>query len=272
MLEKLPDLIGHALRDQRAGLDKTPFHAVDLRGGMARAERRSLAFADHAPIPERYTADGEGVSPPLQWTGVPEAAASVLLIVEDADSPTPQPLVHAIVVALPAGDGALQEAALPSRDHDGARASRSAATRICRRRGCRPIRRPGTACIATRSRCSRSRPARRSTASPARGGARGDPRPRPGERLPDRHLRAADTSIRVGDDERRAGEPGRRPLAAGLSRRGLAAAAGWSNRSSTPSRRASSIVSRRRLVAVPPGAEKPPSSPLGGDDPVARAR
>jgi hypothetical protein len=35
MLEKLPDLIGHALRGQRAGLDKTAFHAVDLRGGMA---------------------------------------------------------------------------------------------------------------------------------------------------------------------------------------------------------------------------------------------
>jgi len=120
MLEKLPDLVGHALRGQRAGLEKTAFQAVDLRGGMAAITVGSLAFADHAPIPERYTADGEGVSPPLQWTGVPEAAASVLLIVEDADAPTPQPLVHAIVVELAPGDSALQEAALPSRDHDGA--------------------------------------------------------------------------------------------------------------------------------------------------------
>ena len=120
MLEKLPDLVGHALRGQRAGLEKTAYQAVDLRGGMAAITVASLAFADHAPIPERYTADGEGVSPPLQWTGVPEAAASVLLIVEDADAPTPQPWVHAIVVALAAGDGALQEGALPSRDNDGA--------------------------------------------------------------------------------------------------------------------------------------------------------
>ena len=120
MLEKLPDLLGHALRGQRAGLDKTAYQAVDLRNGMAAISVGSLAFADHAPIPGRYTADGEGVSPPLQWTGVPDAAASVLLIVEDADAPTPQPLVHAIVVALAPGDGALQEAALPSRDHDGA--------------------------------------------------------------------------------------------------------------------------------------------------------
>ena len=119
MLEKLPDLVGHALRGQRAGLDKTAFQAVDLRGGMAAIAVGSLAFADHAPMPERYTADGEGVSPPLQWTGVPAAAASLLLIVEDADSPTPQPLVQAIVVGLPPGDGALPEAALPSRENDG---------------------------------------------------------------------------------------------------------------------------------------------------------
>ena len=120
MLEKLPDLVGHALRGQRAGLDKTAYQAVDLRGGMAALAVSSLAFADHALIPERYTADGEGVSPPLQWAGVPSAAGSLLLIVEDADSPTPQPLVHAIVVGLPGGDGALAEAALPRRDNDGA--------------------------------------------------------------------------------------------------------------------------------------------------------
>jgi hypothetical protein len=120
MLEKLPDAIGHALRDQRAGLDKIAFQAVDLRAGMASITVGSLAFADHAPIPERYTADGPGVSPPLHWSGVPEGAASLLLIVEDADAPTPQPLVHAIVVDLPAGDGALAEATLDSPDHDGA--------------------------------------------------------------------------------------------------------------------------------------------------------
>jgi Raf kinase inhibitor-like YbhB/YbcL family protein len=120
MLEKLPDVVGHVLRGQRAGLDKTAFHAVDLRAGAAAIRVSSLAFADHAPIPERYTADGDGDSPPLQWTGVPEAAASVVVIVEDADAPTPQPLVHAIVVGLPAGDGALPETALPSRDHEGA--------------------------------------------------------------------------------------------------------------------------------------------------------
>ncbi len=48
---------------------------------------------------------------------MPKAATSLALIVEDADSPTPQPLVHAIVVDLPTGDGGLDEGALPSAEH-----------------------------------------------------------------------------------------------------------------------------------------------------------
>ena len=119
MLEKLPDVLGHALRGQRAGLDKIAFHAVDLRAGMAAIAVQSLAFLDHAPIPEMYTADGVGLSPPLHWTGVPAQAAMLVLLVEDADAPTPQPLVHAIVVDLPSGDGALPEGAMPSPDHEG---------------------------------------------------------------------------------------------------------------------------------------------------------
>lgn len=117
MLEKLPDAIGHALRDVRAGLEKTVFNQSGLRTGLAAISVSSLAFADHAPIPVRYTADGFGVSPPLQWHGVPAGTSSVVLIVEDADAPTPRPLVHAIVVDLPADEsGALAEGAMSSTD------------------------------------------------------------------------------------------------------------------------------------------------------------
>ena len=119
MLEKLPEAIGHALRNQRAGLEKIVFNLSGLRTGMAAIEISSIAFADHAPIPARYTADGEGLSPPLQWRGVPPGTASLVLIVEDADAPTPRPLVHAIVVDLPASSGALAEGALKSPDHAG---------------------------------------------------------------------------------------------------------------------------------------------------------
>jgi Raf kinase inhibitor-like YbhB/YbcL family protein len=117
MLEKLPDALGHALADVRAGLDKTLFQAVDLRQRLGAITVGSLAFADHAPLPVRCTADGEGLSPPLHWSGVPAMATQVVVVVEDADSPTPHPLVHAIAVGLPADEGgALAEGAMGGKD------------------------------------------------------------------------------------------------------------------------------------------------------------
>ena len=112
MLENLPDFVGHALRDQRAGLDQIVFNRLPLRAGQGAIAVTSLAFVDHGPLPARCTADGDGVSPPLQWSGVPDTATSVVLIVEDADSPTPHPLVHAIAVGLAVTDGSLKEGAL----------------------------------------------------------------------------------------------------------------------------------------------------------------
>jgi Raf kinase inhibitor-like YbhB/YbcL family protein len=47
----------------------------------------SPVFADGAPIPVRYTCDGDNVSPPLIWTAPPEGTASLALIVDDPDAP-----------------------------------------------------------------------------------------------------------------------------------------------------------------------------------------
>lgn len=98
MLEKLPDVIGNALQGRRAGLEKILFNKLPLREGTGRLELSSLAFKDHGALPARYTADGEGHSPALSWKNVPTSAVSLVLIVEDADSPTPEPLVHLIAV------------------------------------------------------------------------------------------------------------------------------------------------------------------------------
>ncbi|HEU4627348.1 MAG TPA: YbhB/YbcL family Raf kinase inhibitor-like protein [Steroidobacteraceae bacterium] len=120
MLGKLPQSLGHALQAYRAGLDKLLFNRIDLREGTARLEVTSLAFADHAPLPIQYTADGEGTSPPLAWRGVPPGTHSLALIVEDADSPTREPLVHAIAVDIdPERDG-LAEGELVEESDDGA--------------------------------------------------------------------------------------------------------------------------------------------------------
>lgn len=93
MLEKMPKVLGEALSGVKAGLDGTTFHAAfaDL---PATLRVSSEAIADRAAMPARFTADGKGLSPPLAWDGLPTGTASVVVIVEDAGSPTPRPLVH----------------------------------------------------------------------------------------------------------------------------------------------------------------------------------
>jgi len=111
MLEHVPHWLGSALKGVRAGADKLAITQGGL-GVFDAIDVRSPAFANGGRIPDRFTADGEGVSPPLFWTGVPHGAECVVLIVEDADAPTPAPLVHAVVWGLPGDDGQLAEGAI----------------------------------------------------------------------------------------------------------------------------------------------------------------
>lgn len=48
---------------------------------------QSDAFDDGERIPGRHTCEGEDVSPPLAWEGVPEGTASLALVVDDPDAP-----------------------------------------------------------------------------------------------------------------------------------------------------------------------------------------
>jgi Raf kinase inhibitor-like YbhB/YbcL family protein len=110
MLEHVPAWLGRALSGVRAGGDKL----VCAQPGMAGAAEMTLtspAFAPGARLPERFTADGPGVSPPLVWTGAPDGAR-LALVVEDPDAPTPRPMVHALVVGLSGPDGHLAEGAV----------------------------------------------------------------------------------------------------------------------------------------------------------------
>jgi len=71
----------------------------------------SSAFVHGGPIPARYTDDGDDVSPPLAWTGVPPGTKSLALIVDDPDAPDPnapkRTWVHWVLYNLPAADGSL---------------------------------------------------------------------------------------------------------------------------------------------------------------------
>ena len=112
MLEHVPSWLGKALSGARAGMEKVAAARPELGGKIATLGLTSIAFADGARLPERFTADGEGVSPPLAWTAPPEGAALLAMLVEDADAPAPQPLVHAVVWGLPATAGGLAEGAM----------------------------------------------------------------------------------------------------------------------------------------------------------------
>jgi Raf kinase inhibitor-like YbhB/YbcL family protein len=50
-------------------------------------EITSSAFDEGELIPEKYTCDGEDVSPHLSWTQLPKEAESVVLICDDPDAP-----------------------------------------------------------------------------------------------------------------------------------------------------------------------------------------
>jgi Raf kinase inhibitor-like YbhB/YbcL family protein len=111
MLEHVPHWLGRALAGFRAGADKLAIAQARLVPPAA-LTLTSPAFADGARLPERFTADGAGVSPPLTWGAAPEGAASFALLVEDADAPAPQPLVHAVVWGIAADAGRLAEGAI----------------------------------------------------------------------------------------------------------------------------------------------------------------
>ena len=122
MLEKLPHIIGQHLRGKGPGLDKTMYFAPAFADIPEAIQLTSPALTDAEAIPARYTEDGEKLSPPLAWASVPAGTDTVLRVVEDADSPTPAPIVHALVLDLPAQDGRLEEGELRvSRSEGGTR-------------------------------------------------------------------------------------------------------------------------------------------------------
>lgn len=62
-------------------------------------ELTSPAFIDGSDIPTKYTCDGEGVSPPLEWSNLPGGTKSIALIVDDPDAPG-RTFVHWVLYAI----------------------------------------------------------------------------------------------------------------------------------------------------------------------------
>lgn len=72
----------------------------------------SSAFRDGEPVPVRHTCDGEDLSPPLAWTGVPVETRTFALICDDPDAPRGT-WVHWLIWNLPADAVELGEGVPP---------------------------------------------------------------------------------------------------------------------------------------------------------------
>jgi Raf kinase inhibitor-like YbhB/YbcL family protein len=89
-------------------VDTTPVNPTPMTFNLS-----SSAFAPNGSIPSKYTCEGEGVSPPLSWSGVPANTKSLALIVEDPDAPDPakptRVVSHWVAYNIPANATGLAE-------------------------------------------------------------------------------------------------------------------------------------------------------------------
>jgi Raf kinase inhibitor-like YbhB/YbcL family protein len=76
---------------------------------------KSSAFPPSGTIPTKYTCDGDETSPPLEWSGVPDKAMSLALVVDDPDAPDPaapkRRFVHWVLYNIPPDARGLSEGA-----------------------------------------------------------------------------------------------------------------------------------------------------------------
>ena len=80
-------------------------------------ELTSTAFAHEGAIPRIHTCEGQDVSPPLAWSGVPANAKSLVLIVDDPDTPDPaapkMTWVHWVLYNIPSSATGLPQGVSP---------------------------------------------------------------------------------------------------------------------------------------------------------------
>lgn len=72
----------------------------------------SPAFRAGRGLPARYTCHGDGLNPPLHWSGLPAATKSIAIVVDDPDAPH-GPYVHWVVFNIEPRDTELAEDAVP---------------------------------------------------------------------------------------------------------------------------------------------------------------
>lgn len=77
-------------------------------GQTTRIRLTSAAFTEGQPIPSKYTGEGDNLSPPLSWSGVPEGTRELALVCDDPDAPAGT-WVHWVIAKIPATATGLPE-------------------------------------------------------------------------------------------------------------------------------------------------------------------
>lgn len=78
----------------------------------------SSAFKHKSKIPSKYTCDGENINPPLELSGIPKEAKSLVLIVGDPDAPS-KTWVHWVVYNIDSSTTKIEENSVPSGSVEG---------------------------------------------------------------------------------------------------------------------------------------------------------
>jgi len=80
---------------------------------LSKLQLNSPAFESGDEIPSKYTGEGEDVSPPLQWTNVPDGTRFFALVCHDPDAPVVSGgtygFVHWVLYNIPGSTTSLPE-------------------------------------------------------------------------------------------------------------------------------------------------------------------
>src|SRR5215813_6357033 len=102
------------------GTAQSPSRAVEAAIGDKNEQKRerngmnitSAAFQHQQRIPRKYTCDGQNINPPLIFIDVPQAARSLVLLVDDPDAPR-RTWVHWLVYNIPPAVREVKERSVP---------------------------------------------------------------------------------------------------------------------------------------------------------------
>lgn len=94
-------------------IDNSGGLTMDLVGAGASIPVESEAFMDGNPLPRKFSAVGENISPPLRWQAGPEGTKSYVVVMEDPDVAENPPFIHWLLYNIPGDVTHLEEGVPP---------------------------------------------------------------------------------------------------------------------------------------------------------------